>query len=725
MRLAASYAGRLGFTAWRRKSTLLAAIAALLLFLVCLQYSAFGVFGRSDAAAKAVPSSDSGGAAPSEETPPQAATAKQRRVQFVLNQADSGGQSDGVPSKAPRQQPEPIARLPDPPAREDVERRNLFLQEYSDDKGRADGGAGGDFAPDSGADQRQPLGTEAGAGDQGAAEGGMSGTTARQALYVPPHRIVHLDLKGAPPTAAYIKRILPILVHLGATGLLVEWEDAFPWTTITPLAAANAYSRQDVMAILSAAYGHGLEVIPLVQTFGHLEFALKHQEWSALREDDRVPTALCPSLNASRTFVEKLLDEVVKAHTEATPTGRPPKYIHIGCDEVFQLGECPRCRSVPRERLFLGHVAHVAAHVRNRYGSIPLVWDDMLRHVSPEAMKESGLGSLVEPMVWVYAEDVYRFVPPGVWDKYATIFPRVWAASAFKGAFGETVYVPNAKRHLDNNLRWLDVMAREGPKFRGGFRGLVLTGWQRYDHFAVLCELLPSAMPSLAVSLLAASKGHFNASLRKDVHAALSCPDSGLRDPSGGGWADLSGDPFLWDHFSRCIFPGALVFRLTARLQSTEREFAALTDAVHHRRGWMTPFNVRHNFSSPLRVEEEAGVDQLARLQQSVEALIRSARDSLADILDPYAIAEWIEQRMHPMVVELESIARDASVLKSRRTWPARPLPYLDDLRRFGVTVPPLPTTAPPPAGSNDIINGEEGKGGKDEGEPERQRRGQ
>ena len=27
-----------------------------------------------------------------------------------------------------------------------------------------------------------------------------------------------------------------------------------------------------------------------------------------------------------------------------------------------------------------------------------------------------GLGGLVEPMVWVYAEDVYRFAQLGTWD---------------------------------------------------------------------------------------------------------------------------------------------------------------------------------------------------------------------------------------------------------------------------------------------------------------------
>ena len=102
-------------------------------------------------------------------------------------------------------------------------------------------------------------------------------------------------------------------------------------------------------------------------------------------------------------------------------------------------------------------------------------------------------------MVWVYAEDVYRFVPSYTWDRYAQVFPHMWTASAFKGAHGETLVVPDSKRHLTNNLNWLQLMGEQEPKLSGGFRGIAITGWQRYDHFSVLCELLPAALPSLAL----------------------------------------------------------------------------------------------------------------------------------------------------------------------------------------------------------------------------------
>ena len=50
------------------------------------------------------------------------------------------------------------------------------------------------------------------------------------------------------------------------------------------ISAHNAYSESDVSKIVSYANANGLEVIPLVQTFGHLEMALKLDEFKTLRE---------------------------------------------------------------------------------------------------------------------------------------------------------------------------------------------------------------------------------------------------------------------------------------------------------------------------------------------------------------------------------------------------------------------------------------------------------
>lgn len=61
------------------------------------------------------------------------------------------------------------------------------------------------------------------------------------------HKIVHLDLKGAPPKIEYLERILPLMKSAGATGILIEYEDMFPFEgALQNISALNAYSKTEV-----------------------------------------------------------------------------------------------------------------------------------------------------------------------------------------------------------------------------------------------------------------------------------------------------------------------------------------------------------------------------------------------------------------------------------------------------------------------------------------------
>lgn len=105
------------------------------------------------------------------------------------------------------------------------------------------------------------------------------------------NRVVHLDLKGAPPRVSYYEDFFPLIHALGATGILMEYEDMFPFSgpQLQDLPAYNAYSKSDIQHILQLATNNGLEVIPLIQTFGHLEFLLKLQKYTELREVQKYP----------------------------------------------------------------------------------------------------------------------------------------------------------------------------------------------------------------------------------------------------------------------------------------------------------------------------------------------------------------------------------------------------------------------------------------------------
>ncbi|XP_025835423.1 hexosaminidase D-like [Agrilus planipennis] len=113
-----------------------------------------------------------------------------------------------------------------------------------------------------------------------------------------------------------------------------------------------------------------------------MEFALKYSDWSKLREVSNSPQALCPSRNGSLELIKQIIQQVMALHPKA-------KYLHIGCDEVYHMGECEICRLELRENLFLRHVRNVAAIIHEKFPSLRLIiWDDMLRHISQQSMQE-------------------------------------------------------------------------------------------------------------------------------------------------------------------------------------------------------------------------------------------------------------------------------------------------------------------------------------------------
>lgn len=251
-------------------------------------------------------------------------------------------------------------------------------------------------------------------------------------------RIVHLDLKGAPPKISYYHKLFPLLASLGATGILMEYEDMFPYqgALLGNVSAYNSYTMSDIETINRLARQSKLKLIPLVQTFGHLEFILKLGEFKEYREVAEYPQAICPTHKDTLPLLIDMIEQILNAHPDS-------KFLHIGADEVYFLGVCERCtnkmfkQNLNKNMLFLDHVNTVAKIVNDKYPHLRLlVWDDELRSISRNELKKTSLHHAVEPVVWKYTKDVYDELGPSLWNTYANTFPKLWVASTFKGATG-------------------------------------------------------------------------------------------------------------------------------------------------------------------------------------------------------------------------------------------------------------------------------------------------
>lgn len=463
---------------------------------------------------------------------------------------------------------------------------------------------------------------------------------------IKPQKLVHLDLKGAPPKISYYEKIFPLLAKWGATGLLIEYEDMFPyWGKYEVIAAPNCYRQEEIHTLRLLAENNNLMIIPLVQTLGHFEFVLKHKEFKHIREIADYPMTLCPLNPDSLVTVCDMIDQVISLHPGI-------KAFHIGADEVFHLGLCKKCHQHMKDsglnpkQIFFAHVQQVLEHIHTKHPGIqPIMWDDMYRDVDLDTLKASGITDLVDTMVWVYTRGPYK-LPPAKWDEYSAVFDNVWVASAFKGATGPCMFATDIGYHVENHREWLhEVKSQIQGKFKC-FRGFCLTGWQRYDHYAVLCELLPAGLPSLAVCLLTVTQGSFTEKVHKQASADLNF--TGL----------IPLNPFSnMDKVIECHFPGSDVYKGIQQLLVLKSEYKSFM-RMERLNGWMTPYHVRHKFTNPAHIKHFLPiVKQLLHKFQQLETDMRVA---LSEVFYHDTVEEWISCNLKERMEKLAKTAEDA-----------------------------------------------------------------
>ncbi|XP_058972266.2 hexosaminidase D isoform X2 [Pocillopora verrucosa] len=444
------------------------------------------------------------------------------------------------------------------------------------------------------------------------------------------HKLVHLDLGGAPPNMTYLLQLLPHFVKWGATGLLIEYSDTFPYNgQLQVIQGPNAYSKDDITILVKEVMQHNLTVIPLVQTFGHLEFVLKHDEFKHLRETAKYTNSVCPKNPESADLVREMIDQVAALHPGI-------KWFHVGADEVWNLKTCRTCADDQRNKsmIFLEHMIPVLQHVRSK-GITPIMWDDMMREWSIEFLK--AIGKLAEPMIWYYRTDLRRHFAKEMFQRYLEAFPKIWTASAFKGATGPNSDFVTISKHVSNNLQWVEIMSKISKK--SDVLGIALTGWSRYDHYGTLCELLPAGIPSLALCLKAIDEGQMNEALRKALSQELGF----------SGRIDVEGTEYFDETERYGDFPGHEIYELSCKLKDANHGLALVHSTE---KGWMLERQLEENFLSYFRLH-------FARLKsiQAVNAY-RQLRDEASNLLSQIysnnTVSEWLKDKIDDKIRDAE-----------------------------------------------------------------------
>ncbi|CAI5454859.1 unnamed protein product [Caenorhabditis angaria] len=473
--------------------------------------------------------------------------------------------------------------------------------------------------------------------------------------------IVHFDLKGAPPKVAYFKQLLTTIGDLGATGVLLEWEDMFPFKgDLARVVNGNAYTEENVIDILQHAQLLGLEVIPLVQSLAHMEWILKTEEYADLREDERYPMVACIGDQRSLKVVLDAVNQIISMHSKFSS-----KYIHIGADEAFQIGICDADKEVlpikygnDTLRMIFDHLSTVANNVTREYpGTKVLMWFDEFRSAPPELVQEYYLNELVVPVAWKYTANLDKDLPEQMWRNLSYSFKEVWGGSAFKGADGPSAYWNRMKPYILNNKAWYLQNEKHQHLF-DRFDSIILTGWQRYDHFASLCELWPTSMSSLALNLIVLSKFHVDDETADLAMRTLNCPITTTLDQL------LAGS-------DRCRFPGYRV-RDAIRDYIQLKNFFDNSTWVHNREnGWLQSSQMRIAASNPYYVD--AIGQAYGRTLKKLDTIIKNLRIAMDDLFFEDVAEEFVVDIIMPFYDDLKRRSESVSRIGTKRSYIPRP----------------------------------------------------
>ena len=129
------------------------------------------------------------------------------------------------------------------------------------------------------------------------------------------------------------------------------------------------YSTEELRELDDYAYSIGIEIVPCIQTLGHMEHYLRWSEAERFAENGAV---LKPGDEATYEFIKDMLVSASKPFRS--------KRIHVGLDETVGLGlGASLKRDGYRQPLdiFVEHVNRVAA-LCDELGLRPMMWNDMI-----------------------------------------------------------------------------------------------------------------------------------------------------------------------------------------------------------------------------------------------------------------------------------------------------------------------------------------------------------
>ncbi|TBW28724.1 N-acetyl-beta-hexosaminidase [Gramella sp. KN1008] len=270
----------------------------------------------------------------------------------------------------------------------------------------------------------------------------------------------HLDLRIQVMTPTALNDFAEELSQLGMNTIIMEYEATYPFKNHATIANELSYTREEIKNFVEHCESLGIQVIPLQQSLGHVEYILRNPRYSHLKEDRKDISQLCPlEITEAKGLFLEMFSDMAQMHNS--------DYIHIGGDETRLLGVCEECSKkvaeVGTSKLFVDYMKTIAQLVID-LGKKPVMWADMiLKH--PEAAEEMPKETIF--VDWNYGWKINHFGDIPALQNLGFSF---WGSPALR-SHPDNWYLTDWPIHFKNQKEFIPY-ARKSD-----YEGMVMTSW--------------------------------------------------------------------------------------------------------------------------------------------------------------------------------------------------------------------------------------------------------
>jgi hexosaminidase len=281
----------------------------------------------------------------------------------------------------------------------------------------------------------------------------------------------HLDLRVQVMTMDALKAFALKLHDDGINTLIMEWEGTYPFEKHPLIPNRYAYSKAEIVSFIKYCNDLGVDVIPLQQSFGHVEYILRNDRYKDLREDEKDFSQVCPlQTRQDSALFSDLYTELASTHTS--------KYIHIGGDETYLLGHDERCRLMAakegKSKLYINYI-RMLCNIVIGLGKTPVLWADIALKY-PDAIKLLPKSTVF--IDWNYGWDMNNF---GDHQKLVRSGYEIWGAPALRSS-PDNYFLTEWEKHFKNIRDFVPEAAKLG------YKGIVMTSWSTSGQYSQVFE---------------------------------------------------------------------------------------------------------------------------------------------------------------------------------------------------------------------------------------------